>query len=336
VRVRLVRVATVDRPIAMAIRANDNALYIASRGGRVFALRNGALTMVLDISALVTTDGERGLLGITFSTDGTKLYVDHTDTSGDIRIAEYTMAGGKAVSRRQLLFVDHPAASNHNGGDIHVGPDGLLYVAVGDGGSTPHNAQNTGNLLGKLLRINPHQNGSRAYTIPAGNPFVGRGGADEIWDWGLRNPWRFSFDRSTHDLWIADVGQSSREEIDLEPPHSGGRNYGWPAVEGSLVHSPPPSGAVGPLYEYTHAGGNCAITGGYVYRGSAIPDLRGAYLWADLCGGRVNALRQSGGRVVEVAGLGISTSRPVSFGQSRSGELYLLSLNGGVLRIAPA
>jgi glucose/arabinose dehydrogenase len=270
------------------------------------------------------------------------MYVNFTDTAGDTQVVEFQMSGGVAntATRRTVLSVDQPFA-NHNGGDLHFGPDGFLYITLGDGGSggDPNtNSQNLNTLLGKILRINPTPAGAAAYQIPPGNPFVGRNGLDEIWDFGLRNPWRMSFDRTTGDLWIGDVGQGLREEVDFEPRGQGGRNWGWDRMEGSLnVEGAPPPGHVLPIFEYPHGtGGVCAVTGGYVYRGSAIPDLRGAYVFADFCPGQVMAFRQSGGRVVERAGLGVSTAQLSSFGQDAAGELYVLSLAGGVFKLSPA
>jgi glucose/arabinose dehydrogenase len=330
---RLRRVASMDQPIAMATRAGDQTIYVAEKTGRVRDMRTGRI--VLDLAGRVALGYEQGLLGLTFSPDGARIVVDYTDSAGDTRVESYAFERGRAdpATKRELLFVDQPYA-NHNGGAIAFGPDGYLYVALGDGGSAgdPNgNAQSLDRLLGKILRMDER---GRA---PRDNPFVGREGArDLIWAFGLRNPWRFTFDRLTGDLWIGDVGQSSREEVDRQPASSrGGENYGWDRLEGTRPHegSAPPN-AVRPVYEYpTGEGGTCAIVGGYLYRGS-IEGLRGRYLFSDNCGGRVFALTRTaaGPRVKD---LGLDASGISSFGEDARGEVYVLSLNGGVYRIAP-
>ncbi|HWB72987.1 MAG TPA: PQQ-dependent sugar dehydrogenase [Egibacteraceae bacterium] len=336
--------ARLQAPVVLAARPGDDALYVAERAGRVRVVRGGALHpgALLDISDQTTTDGERGLLGLAFSPDGDHLYLSHTDAQGDSRVAEYavTAAGVDPASRREVLFQSQPYG-NHNGGDIAFGPDGLLYVGLGDGGSAgdPHdNGQSLATLLGKLLRIDPAAGGTGGapYDVPPDNPFVGRPGArPEVWAYGLRNPWRFSFDRETGDLWIADAGQSAREEIDFAPAGTGaGANYGWNRLEGTRPYEgQPPPDAVPPMFEYPASGGRCAIIGGYVYRGSAIPPLRGAYLYSDLCDGEIRALVQQGGRVVAERSLGLRLQRIASFGQGPDGELYALSLRGDLVRI---
>jgi putative cell wall-binding protein len=343
-RVALAAVATMSQPLALATRAGDAGLYIAEKGGRVRRAAGGSATLVLDLSGLVSAGGEQGLLGLTFSANGTRLFVDYTDKAGDTHVVEYTMAGNVATpgSARELLKVDQPF-SNHNGGQVTIGPDGMLYIGMGDGGSSndpQDNGQSLDTLLGKLLRIDPTPSGGAAYRIPAGNPFIGRAGArPEIWTFGLRNPWRFSFDRATGDLWIGDVGQNAREEIDFSAAGTAaGANFGWARLEGTLpVRGSAPPGAVPPILEYaTGPGGTCAVTGGYVYRGARIPRLRGAYIYADFCVGQIKALVQSGGKVVASRDLGISTDNLSSFGEDQAGELYVLSLDGPVRRIDPA
>jgi glucose/arabinose dehydrogenase len=339
----------------MAIRAGDPALYIGSKTGTVHAIRAGTLdrTPLLDLSGQVSDGFEQGLLGLAFSPDGRFVYVNYTDRAGDTNIVEYAWTNGRAdvSTRRRILFVDQPYP-NHNGGNLVFGPDGYLYIGLGDGGSVegvgdpqgdPHrNGQNLKVLLGKMLRIQPRlPDGSlppvgKAYLIPRDNPFVGRTGArPEIWAYGLRNPWRYSFDGRTGDLWIGDVGAGAREEIDLQPAgSSGGQNYGWNAVEGSVEWRTPPADAVPPVDEYNHIGERCAITGGYVYRGRAIPDLIGWYLYADFCTGTITAFRLVDGRPDE-GEVNARVQSLASFGQDQRGELYALSLAGQVYELVP-
>jgi glucose/arabinose dehydrogenase len=346
-RVTATRVADLERPTALAVRRDDPGLYLLEKEGRVRVLRDGALApdAVLDISAEVGSNGnEEGLLGLAFSPAGTELYLYFTDRDGAIRVVEYTVgdAGVEPASRRDLLTVTHPQ-SNHNGGQLAFGPDGLLYVGTGDGGSAGDagpghvaggNAQSTGTMLGKLLRIDPRPSADAPYTIPPGNPYVAGGGEPEIFAIGLRNPWRFSFDRETGDLWIGDVGQGSWEEIDMVPAGSGaGANFGWNRLEGTHEFAgDPPEGTVAPVFEYSHDGGNCAVTGGYVYRGAAIPDLRGAYVFADYC---VGQLRAYGGPGIERF-LDVEVPHVASFGEDAAGELYVLSDDGALYRLDPA
>jgi glucose/arabinose dehydrogenase len=328
----------------MTVRTSDSGLYVADKWGKVMVIRGGRLDPVLDISGQVSTGGEQGLLGLAFSPDGNFLYVNYTDRNGETNVVEYAMdlAVARPSSARRVLFIDQPF-SNHNGGDLVFGPDGYLYIGMGDGGSGGDplgNGQNLQTLLGKMLRIDPRPADGGAYRIPPDNPFVGRPDRrPEIWAYGLRNPWRYSFDRETGDLWIGDVGQSAREEVDFEPAGSnGGRNYGWNLMEGTIRQSENlPAGLVTPIYEYeTGSGGTCAIVGGYVYRGTAIPALQGAYLFSDNCAGQIRALRVRGGKVVQQRALGQEVGGLASFGQDQDGELYALSLAGGVYKILPA
>ena len=346
VDIRLTRVAGFNDPVAMAVRANDAAIYVAERRGRVRALRGGSVddTPVLDIGGDVGGSGnDAGLLGMAFAPDGGRLYVNYTDPDNDTHIVEFAMAGGTAdpASRREVLFVDQPYANN-KGGHLAFGPDQRLYIGLGDGGGggdPQGNGQNLTTLLGKMLRIDPRPDIGSPYTVPADNPFVNQGDArPEIWAYGLRNPWRYSFDRLTGDLWIGDIGQNAREEIDYAPVGvRGSQNYGWARLEGTRTYSgAAPSGAVAPLTDYAKAGGNCAVTGGYVYRGSRIPDLVGAYIYADRCVGTIQALRQAGGRVVDQRSFSASVRPLTSFGQDAAGELYVLSAEGGLFRIDPA
>jgi glucose/arabinose dehydrogenase len=339
-----VEVATLEQPLALAVRSGDPALYAAQKTGKVVAIRDGVVdpVPVLDLSEQVSLGGEQGLLGLAFSPDGRDVYVNYTDANGDTHVTGYAMHDGRAdtATRRDLLVVDQPY-SNHNGGNLAFGPDGYLYIGLGDGGSggdPEGNGQSLSTLLGKMLRIVPTFSGDRPYRVPADNPFVGRADArPEIWAYGLRNPWRYSFDRVTGDLWIGDVGQSAWEEVDFQPSGSaGGENYGWNRMEGDHAYggAAPPAGAAPPVYEYSHDQG-CVVTGGYVYRGRAIPDLVGAYVFADFCAGALEAIRLQDGRVIDHRALGPVVSSLSSFGEDADGELYAMSLGGELYRLAP-
>ena len=309
------------------------------------AVRNGRVDPipVLDLTEQVSLGSEQGLLGLAFSPSGQRLYVNYTDTNGDTRVSGYAMRESRAdvATRRDVLFVDQPY-SNHNGGNLVFGPDGFLYIGLGDGGSggDPHgNGQSMTTLLGKMLRVDPEPPGERPYAIPPDNPFVDRPDArPEIWASGLRNPWRYSFDRETGDLWIGDVGQSAWEEVDFQPSgSSGGENYGWNLMEGDHRYGgeEPPADAVRPVFEYSHDDGGCTVTGGYVYRGKAIPDLYGAFVFGDFCLGELEALRLRDGRVIDHRVLGPVVPNLSSFGEDARGELYAMSLGGVLYRLAP-
>jgi glucose/arabinose dehydrogenase len=340
VRIRTVEVATLEQPLALATRPGDPTLYVGQKTGQVVAVRDGGVETILDLSDEVSQGEEQGLLGLAFSPDGRFLFVNYTDVDGDTHVTEF-VAGAEGVdgrSRRDVLVVDQPF-SNHNGGNLVFGPDGYLYIGLGDGGSAGDpfdNAQSLDTLLGKMLRIDPRPSDGRPYTVPRENPFVGRAGAlPEIWALGLRNPWRYSFDRETSDLWIGDVGQSDREEIDLLPAGTGaGANLGWNGFEGSRVfEQPTPRHAIAPVHEYGRSQG-ASVIGGYVYRGSAIPELRGAYLFGDFYNPAIRALvpRQDGS--LQRVDLGIEVEGLASYGEDQDGELYALSLAGGVYRLA--
>jgi glucose/arabinose dehydrogenase len=356
VNIKLTKIAELERPTAMTLRPGDPTLFVTEKPGRVRAIRNGQLDPkpVLDISSMVNSSGnEQGLLGLAYSPDGSKLYVHYSNRDGDTRVDEYAVDGAGAVntgSRRQVLAVDQPQ-SNHNGGELAFGPDGNLYLALGDGGNAGDqgpghvsggNGQSLGTLLGKILRINPTPTATAAYTIPPDNPFANSAGArPEIWAYGLRNPWRFSWDKANGNLWIGDVGQDAWEEIDFAPKASGGGrgvNYGWNVLEGTHSYRDGEApGAVPPIFEYSHDGGNCAVTGGYVYRGAAIPALRGGYLFADYCGGSLRGIvAGDDGKVAQQRVFPVTQSAISSFGQGADGELYVLSDQGAVSRIDPA
>jgi glucose/arabinose dehydrogenase len=342
-RLRLTLFARVPRPTAMAVRYGDDAIYVASKKGRVWALRGGRREVVLDIANEISSAFEQGLLGIAFTPDGKLLVVNFTDrdNSSVTRVYDFDDERADPFTWKNLFVVKKPARE-HNGGNLVFGPDGYLYVTIGDGGISgdpKNNAQSLRTMLGKVLRVEVLPNGS--YAIPQDNPFAGRRGMrGEIWDYGLRNPWRLSFDRSTGDLWIADVGRDRREEIDFEEAGSeGGRNYGWNRMEGSVRFGDhhKPKKAVRPVYDYAHDGAVCAVTGGYVYRGSRIPGLAGAYLFSDFCKGGIEALRLRDGKVVEHRVFPLPVAQISSFGQDAEGELYVLVLEeGAIYRVDPA
>ncbi|GHA08924.1 hypothetical protein GCM10010372_05400 [Streptomyces tauricus] len=321
----------------------DGTVWIAERAGTVRVLSDQGLGQpVLDVSDETTTDGERGLLGIAFDNDFTHFYISFTNLEGTSTVDEFTVQDGKIQpdTRRTVLTQTQPYA-NHNGGDIKFGPDGYLYIALGDGGSggDPHgNGQNLDTLLGKLLRIDPR--GGEPYAIPPDNPFVDDPNAkDEIWAYGLRNPWRFSFDEGTGDLLIGDVGQSDWEEIDWAPADSdGGENYGWSQMEGNhpFRGGTEPANHVPPVHEYDRSGLGCSVTGGYVYRGDKIADLKGRYVFSDYCDGTIRTLQIENGEVTGVSDLGVTAGEVVSFVQGGDRELYVLASGGSVFRLDPA
>ncbi|GAB4281184.1 MAG: PQQ-dependent sugar dehydrogenase [Coriobacteriia bacterium] len=322
--------------------------FVVELTGRVMVIEDGKPLPVpfLDIAHLVSTGGERGLFAIAFPPDfgdTGRFYVDYTDRAGDSVVARYRVSADPNVadpgSAEIILRVKQPFA-NHNGGQIAFGPDGYLYIGLGDGGSggdPQNNGQNLGTLLGTILRVDVST--PTGYAVPDDNPFIGRAGAKpEIWDYGLRNPWRFSFDARTGDLYIADVGQNAWEELNVEPPGRGGRNYGWRLYEGTHPY-PPGSDAAStdgltmPVVEYPRDAGK-SITGGFVYRGERSRELDGVYFYADYVSGRVWALTRSadGWRNVQVA----ETGMPIAgFGQDAEGEVYVLDVGSGtVYRIA--
>ena len=345
-----------DFPLFLTAPPTDQTrLFIVEKTGRIRIVRNGALLAnpFLDLSARVSSGSEQGLLGLAFhpgyASNGL-FVVNYTNPSGDTRVSAFRVSANPdladAGSEQVILAVAQPF-SNHNGGMVGFGPDGKLYVGLGDGGSggdPQGNGQNRNTLLGKLLRLD--LSGTGQVSIPPDNPFAGQAGIrGEIWSFGLRNPWRFSFDRATGDLYIADVGQNAREEINLGTEAAGlgrGVNYGWNLMEGDACFSPPAgcnrAGLTLPVLDYDHSEG-CSVTGGYVYRGSAIPELRGHYLYADFCGGWVRSFRASGGAAVDRQDR--TTLSPPgggqipSFGEDSRGELYLMVASGRVFRIVP-
>jgi len=330
VQVKAVRVASFASPTIVIGRPGSKLLYVAEREGVVRSMAltaNGAGVVarqpVLDISGDTTTEGERGLLGLAFSADGSHLYVSHTNRDGNTRLEDYRMDGDTAVAstKRDLLAVDQPFP-NHNGGNVVLGPDGMLWFGLGDGGSADDpddRGQDPTDLLGKLLRIDP-----------------ARPNDPEIWAVGLRNPWRFSFDRTTKDLWVGDVGQDKIEEVDFIPAgSSAGVNFGWSGYEGTQRFRPnrTPEVSVPPVFEMHHSDGWCSVTGGVVYRGTRIPDLVGTYLFGDYCKAGLNGLRQTDGVVTDERPLGPNLPELVSINEDDDGEVYLVSLDGGIYRL---
>ncbi len=341
VRLRLQKIADIDGAVALA--PYDGSIYVLARPGTVHLIEGRAVSKVLDFSALVSVEGEGGALGLAFPPSGEHVYVSYTDRSDDVRLVEYVMNGDRpdAATRREVLRVKQ-LSQRHHGGSLVFGRDGHLWMGLGDGsvGKDPTDqAQSLSSLLGKLIRIDPRAGGGRPYRIPPDNPFRARAGArPEIYAFGLRNPWRFSFDRIKGDLWIGDVGQYILEEIDfLRQAKPGGGNFGWNRLEGTRRFSGSrPKGAIDPIEQYNHNNNRCAVIGGNVYRGYAIPALQGAYLYSDFCEGRVHALVQKRGEVAhQRAGLA-ELKHTVSFGEDADGELYLLSLTKGVFKIVPA
>ncbi|MFD4258875.1 PQQ-dependent sugar dehydrogenase [Streptomyces sp. NPDC058534] len=341
-QVALTEVAQAKNPTAGAAGPGDT-VWIAERAGTVRVLNDAGLgEPVLDISDETTTDGERGLLGVTFDNDFAHFYISYTDLQGTSTIDEFAVQDGtiQEDTRRTVLTQEQPE-SNHNGGDIKFGPDGYLYIAFGDGGGggdPDGNGQKLDTLLGKLLRIDPQ--GGEPYAVPQDNPFVDDPDAkDEIWSYGLRNPWRFSFDAGSGDLLIADVGQSDWEEIDWAPANSkGGENYGWSQMEGThpFRGGTEPANHVPPIHEYDRTGLGCSVTGGYVYRGRAIADLAGQYVYSDYCDGTLRSLEIENGKVTAEHDLGVNGGEVVSFAQDTDGELYALAIGGTVWRVDPA
>lgn len=340
VQIRLTNVTPLKQAVAFAVRRNDPRLFVATKDGRVFAVRNRRTRVALDIRRYVLNKNEAGLLGLTFTPDGNRMIINFVNRDGDTRIRSYRFGDDGPIDRgRELLNIDHPDSIQHYGGTLAFGPDGYLYISHGDGGlqkDPKDRAQSLDVLMGKMLRIDVRPDGT--YRVPKDNPFVGRDDAlPEIWDYGVRNPWRFSFDAKTGDLWMTDVGLVLREEINVEPAHSkGGRNYGWNRFEGTLyVRGAVPASHILPRYELEHGKPFCALIGGFVYRGFKIPGLYGAYLYGDLCSGRMWALRGRPGHSHR-RGLPGRVEQLTAFGEDAAGELYVLSLNEGVFRIDPA
>jgi glucose/arabinose dehydrogenase len=355
IHLELDQVATgLSSPLLVTHAGDDSGrLFVVEQTGKVRIIKGGDLlpTPFIDLSRSVSRGGEQGLLGLAFhpgyESNG-KLYLSYTDLKGTSVIREYRVSANpdrvNGSSGRTLLRVRQPYA-NHNGGHIAFGPDGLLYIGLGDGGSggDPGNrAQSRSTLLGKLLRIDVNRRtGSLPYGIPSTNPYVGRSGLDQIWAYGLRNPWRFSFDRATGDLWIGDVGQGRWEEVDRATAKRGrnagrGLNFGWRVMEGAHCFRPASgcvrTGKTLPVTEYGHGGSRCSVTGGYVYRGGAYRDLVGAYFFGDYCSGEIWYVDRGAARGVAPTRALDTRAQITSFGEDEAGELYLTDAGGTVFR----
>jgi glucose/arabinose dehydrogenase len=353
VAITVEEVVVLDEPIDAAVAANGE-WWIAQRDGTILEVdsESGEIgATILDIGADTRATGERGLLGI--ATDATGLYVNYTDLAGTTHVDGWPLDdAGRPITdqRRSLLVIEQPF-SNHNGGALEISPaDGHLYIGVGDGGSGGDplgSGQDTNTLLGTILRIDPTLDGDKPYVIPDDNPFAkGNGsgsGAAEIFAFGVRNPWRISFDPATNDLWVADVGQNEVEEITLllSANQSGlGANLGWNLREGTREYSgDKPTGNVDPVYEYRHSGpqSGCSVSGGHVYRGAAVPHLTGSFVFGDYCTNRIWAISTEGGEVrFRDLGLTVPGLALIGFALDPNGELVALSLNGPVSRLIPA
>ncbi len=342
----LTQVATgLAQPVCLA-SCGDERLFIVEQDGLIKILKNGTVlsTPFLNVTSLTNFSGEQGLLGLAFSPDylnDSSFYINYTDMAGNSKVARYKVSSTNADVANStgtvLLTVNQPY-SNHNGGNLVFGPDGYLYIGFGDGGSggdPQGNGQNKLTRLGKMLRIDV--SGGGAYTVPASNPFVGNSAyLPEIWAMGLRNPWRYSFDKLTGDLWIADVGQYIYEEIDFQPAAStGGENYGWRCYEANSTYNTsgclPSSNYVFPVYVSTHGGtmGDCSITGGYVYRGAKFPNFYGKYIYADYCSSNIYMITKNGSTYTNSLLKNGTSTAWTSFGEDRYGELYIADYTNG-------
>ncbi|MGH2981343.1 MAG: PQQ-dependent sugar dehydrogenase [Solirubrobacterales bacterium] len=347
-------IGSFDRPIFVTSDpTNPDRIFVVEREGTIKLVSGGSTRNFADLTSVVRCcESERGLFSMAPAPDFAQsglFYVFYTgeDGPGNLHVAEMKASGDGAGlgTLRNLLTIPHSSAANHNGGQLHFGPDGYLYASTGDGGNTPNNGQAIGSLLGKVLRIDPRQSGGSPYSVPASNPFVGAPGADEIWAYGLRNPWRFSFDRGTGDLLLTDVGQAAYEELNYVPLAAGlgrGANFGWSCREGAHPYALAPvtcagfSGYTDPIFEYTQAGGGCAITGGYVARDPSLGDVVGRYLYADYCLGQIRSLIPGLPAAVADRSEGASVDSPVSFGEDACGRLYVAEAASGVFRLSGA
>ena len=331
--------AGLSAPVFLTQPLDDGRVFVVEQSGRIRIVKNGTLqtTPFLDITGRVLNGGERGLLSVAFHPQYATnhyFYVYFTiQSTGDIHIERFTATTADVAdptSAKVIITAPHSTFPNHNGGLLSFGPDGMLYAGLGDGGSGGDplgNGQNFNSLLGSLLRLDVDH--GDPYAIPNDNPFVGQANhRGEVWAKGLRNPWRYAFDDATGLLYIADVGQDAHEEVDVEPATSRGLNYGWNITEGFSCYNAATctrTGFTDPVIDYPHTSGACSITGGYVYRGTAIQGLQGHYLYSDFCAGFLKSFRYSGGTAVDQKDWGITSSSVTSFGKDFSGELYLMS-----------
>lgn len=354
---KLAQVATFQQPLYLLSPPGDTRRqFVVEQTGRIQILMDNRRLPApfLDLSSEISLSDEGGLLSMAFPIDyatSRRFYVMYSDLNKDLKVEEFQVsptnpAVADKTTRRVILTVDRPPDAeflqSHYGGLLLFGPDNLLYIGVGDGGPTARDSQRLDSLQGKILRIDVRS--GTPYTIPPSNPFVSTPGArPEIYHYGLRNPWRFAFDRVTRDLYIGDVGQTRREEVDFVAGNvAKGKNFGWPCFEGSLVYdsSTPCPGSVPPTFEYAHTAQRCSITGGVVSRDPAVPDLVGRYLYADLCSGEIRSLRMASGKPTEDRSIGgllnVNTSKiclPSSFGVDWQQRVYAISLCGPVYRL---
>jgi len=323
--------------------AGDSRLFVVEKGGKIKIINSNGITnptAFLDISGLVSTNSERGLLGLAFHPNYASnglFFINYTNLSGNTVIAKYTVDSGNPnianVSSASILLTIVQPYANHNGGTLKFGPDGFLYIGMGDGGSSgdPENrAQNNSVLLGKMLRIDV--NSGTPYGIPIDNPYLGIAGADEIWAIGLRNPWKFSFDKIKNNLWIADVGQNNIEEINTAGTTEAGLNYGWRCYEGNTAYNtvacPPQASMKFPLAVINHSTGACSVTGGYVYNGTSYSNFKGLYFFSDYCNPQIGMLTTTGTISYSQNFTGNNFS---TFGEDNNGELYIAAINNGTI-----
>jgi glucose/arabinose dehydrogenase len=341
-------------PLAMvAPRDGTGRLFVATQGGQIWSVSDGAVAPnpMLDIAGRISAGGERGLLGLAlhpnFPTDP-RAFVDYTDKDGNTVVSSFTVDPADATrldpGSEHVIFRQTQPFANHNGGAVVFGPDGFLYITLGDGGGggdPQGNGQRLDTRLAKILRIDiDRSEGGRAYAIPAGNPFATDSSVrPEIWHYGLRNPWRISFDRANGDLWIGDVGQNKWEEVDVARAGTSGLNFGWNRMEGTHCFEPPSgcdqSGVTLPVAEYGHDAG-CTVIGGGVYRGTAQPLMIGGYLFADYCSGNIWAIPATATKLSEGVEVGSTGSGVSTFGEDAAGELFLANLDGTISRIVAA
>jgi glucose/arabinose dehydrogenase len=349
--VKLTKLGDFSEPLYVAQPQGDGGdLFVVERGGAIRVIHDGkpVAKPFLDVSDLITTaNSEQGLLSVAFAPDYAKsgrFYVDYTDKAGDTRVVEYRRSAGDPLSAdpasaREVLKVDQPY-ENHNGGLVAFGPDGYLYIGLGDGGSEDDPdrvGQNLSSPLAKILRIDPRPSGGRPYSIPKDNPFAGQSGdRPETYAYGLRNPWRFSFDRKTGALTIGDVGQNEFEEVDYVPRGKGaGANFGWSAFEGDKPFNDDQtaSGAIKPILVYSHSSGGCSVTGGYVVRDRELASLYGRYVYGDFCAGELRSFVPAAGGARDDRSLNLSVPSLSSFGEGSDGRIYVTSLEGPVYRL---